>query len=107
MSASSGIRSAPELLIRSAGVVLNRGCCSVLIFCVELRLTVTLPCFAAHRVLSNLGYSSPSPPLNTTTSTFEPSATPNGLSGDLAPVVVELSVGLPAQAGSTPDARNT
>ena len=81
-------------------MVLNLGCCSVLIFWVELRLTVTLPCFAANSVLSNFGYSSPSPPLKTMTSTFEPSATPNGLSGDVAPVAVVLSVGLPAQAAS-------
>src|SRR5581483_7612507 len=97
--------SAPELLIRSLGVLAIFGCSSVLIFWVELWLTVTLPCLALKIVTSFLAYSSPRPPLNTTTLTVLPSLTPNGLSADLVPPLVSLPLLPPlAHAESSPPA---
>ena len=59
--------SAPEFMIRSLGVVAILGCSSVLIFWVELMLTVTFGCLALKIAWSSLAQASPSPPLKMTT----------------------------------------
>src|SRR5262249_60478162 len=102
---SVAIESAPELLIRSLGVVANFGCSSVLIFWVLPRLIVTFGCLVLKMPLSFSAYSVPRPPSKTTTLTLLSSATPNGLSADFAPEPDLVDVDMPPQPVSAPTTR--